>query len=108
MIDAVLAAYVSNLKAQEMANQQAWAYDIRADTLYGYSSLDAARNAYPRPKLFPRSEEAQDYIMIRRLNVRKQIAYEKLWKRTAAVIFTPIALILIVQLWRLSIEWMLQ
>lgn len=90
--------------------------DNDINTLYGinsrYRAGYAATNAYRAPKVFPRSEQDKDAIMIRRVNARLRLKQQKHWRRlkvagiaVAAGWLFPVLCAIIARTWTACMFW---
>lgn len=71
------------------------------------------QNAIVQRKTFPRSEQTQDGVMIRRVNLRNKYANEKRQRHVihavvgaAVVVFAPLVIVGILRMWGMALAWL--
>jgi hypothetical protein len=77
------------------------------------SQLQNNAYAWPRkPPRFPRSEQEQDDIMLRRVHARERLEKERITRRwahaaiiAAVVILAPVVVAVVLRLWGASLAW---
>lgn len=54
---------------------------------------------------FPRSEARLNLIMIRRVEARRQLRWQRFWAWAALLAFGPLAICVLIKAWTLAILW---